>query len=195
MLRGTEVMIVTCESNPAETEALRARCAGCADVDPARWAILGHLKVGQAVALPVTEEAGGALRLFTIAPRLTPHVRHREKYVDVPVSALGRSCSTRMVNRDTGFARSGSSCPSWNAHRHRYSRGISCAATFRAGLGTCSAIARLPTSCGHSSSDIGPDCGRRRCRPWPMLCGRPISAKTNSRHRAGRRELIRYANG
>jgi hypothetical protein len=35
----------------------------------------------------VTEETGGELRLFTIAPRLTPHVRHREKYVDVPVSA------------------------------------------------------------------------------------------------------------
>jgi hydroxymethylpyrimidine pyrophosphatase-like HAD family hydrolase len=85
LLAGTEVMIVTCESNPAEMEALRARCAGCADVDPARWAILAHLKVGQAVALPVTEEAGGELRLFTIAPRLTPHVRHRDKYVDVPV--------------------------------------------------------------------------------------------------------------
>lgn len=87
LLAGTEVMIVTCESNPAEMEALRARCAGCAAIDPARWALLGHLKVGQAVALPITEEAGGELRLFTIAPRLTPHVRHREKYVDVPVSA------------------------------------------------------------------------------------------------------------
>ena len=87
LLAATEVMIVTCESNPAELEALRARCAGCADVDPARWAILSRLKVGQAVALPITEEAGGELRLFTIAPRLTPHVRHREKYVDVPVSA------------------------------------------------------------------------------------------------------------
>jgi hypothetical protein len=49
--------------------------------------MLAHLKVGQAVALPITEEAGGQLRLFTIAPRLTPHVRHREKYVDVPVSS------------------------------------------------------------------------------------------------------------
>jgi hydroxymethylpyrimidine pyrophosphatase-like HAD family hydrolase len=87
LLASTEVMIVTCESNPAELAALRSRCAGCADVDPARWGILGRLKVGQAVALPVTEEASGALRLFTIAPRLTPHVRHREKYVDVPVGA------------------------------------------------------------------------------------------------------------
>jgi hypothetical protein len=38
------------------------------------------------VALPITEEAGGELRLFNIGRRLTPHVRHREKYVDVPVT-------------------------------------------------------------------------------------------------------------
>jgi hydroxymethylpyrimidine pyrophosphatase-like HAD family hydrolase len=87
LLAATEVMIVTCESNPAEIEALRARCAGCAGVDASRWASLGHLKVGQALALPVTEEAAGELRLFTIARRLTPHVRHRDKYVDVPVSS------------------------------------------------------------------------------------------------------------
>jgi hydroxymethylpyrimidine pyrophosphatase-like HAD family hydrolase len=87
LLANTEVMIVTCESNPAEMEALRASCARCADVDPARWSILGRLKVGQAVALPITEETGGEAQLFTIATRLTPHVRHREKYVDVPVSA------------------------------------------------------------------------------------------------------------
>jgi hypothetical protein len=67
-------------------EALRAGCATRGDVDAGRWAILGHLKVGQAIALPITVEAAGELKLFTIAPRLTPHVRHREKYVDVPVS-------------------------------------------------------------------------------------------------------------
>jgi len=87
LLDGTEVMIVTCESNPAEMDALRARCGRCAQIDVSRWAVLGHLRVGQAVALPLTEEAGGDLRLFTIAPRLTTHVRHREKYVDVPVSS------------------------------------------------------------------------------------------------------------
>jgi len=87
LLANTEVMIVTCGSNPAEMEALRARCAGCAEIDAARWAALGHLKVGQAIALPIADEAAGELRLFTIAPRLTSHVRHREKYVDVPVSA------------------------------------------------------------------------------------------------------------
>jgi len=87
LLRNTDVMIVTCESNPSEMEALRARCAGRAEMEASCWAMLGHLKIGQAVALPVTEEAGGELRLFSIAPRLTLHVRHREKYVDVPVSA------------------------------------------------------------------------------------------------------------
>jgi hypothetical protein len=34
----------------------------------------------------VTDEAGTELRRFIIGERLTPHVRHRQKYVDVPVS-------------------------------------------------------------------------------------------------------------
>ena len=34
----------------------------------------------------MTEEAGAELRTFIIGERLTPHVRHRQKYVDVPVS-------------------------------------------------------------------------------------------------------------
>jgi hydroxymethylpyrimidine pyrophosphatase-like HAD family hydrolase len=86
LLDATEVMIVTCESDPAEVEALCRCCAKCTHADLPSWSMLGHLKVGQAVALPITEESGGDLRMFTIAPRVTPHVRHRQKYVDVPVS-------------------------------------------------------------------------------------------------------------
>jgi hypothetical protein len=86
LLAATEVMIVTRESNPAEVDALRKWCSTCGQVDQLRWSILGQLRHGQAVALPVTEEAGGDLRLFSMAPRLTPHVRHREKYVDIPVA-------------------------------------------------------------------------------------------------------------
>jgi hydroxymethylpyrimidine pyrophosphatase-like HAD family hydrolase len=87
LLAATEVMIVTCESNPAEVEALCRRCAACQHVDAGRWrAMLGRIQLGQAIALPITEEAGGEPRLFTIGQRLTPHVRHREKYVDVPVT-------------------------------------------------------------------------------------------------------------
>jgi len=86
LLAASDVIIVTCESSPEEVEALRRRCAPCGALDARHWSRIGHLKVGQAVALPVTEEAGGELRMFTIGPRMTPHVRHREKYVDVPVT-------------------------------------------------------------------------------------------------------------
>ena len=87
LLAATEVMIVTCESNPAEVEALCRRCAACKHVSAPGWkSVLGRIALGQAVALPITEEAGGELRLFTIGRRLTTHVRHREKYVDVPVT-------------------------------------------------------------------------------------------------------------
>jgi hypothetical protein len=87
LLDATEVMLVTCESNQAEVEALCRRCASCRHVDPELWrSTLRHLTRGQAIALPITEEAGGELRLFQIGQRMTPHVRHREKYVDVPVT-------------------------------------------------------------------------------------------------------------
>jgi hydroxymethylpyrimidine pyrophosphatase-like HAD family hydrolase len=87
LLAATEVMLVTCESNQAEVEALCRRCAACQHVDPQHWhGVMRHLTRGQAVALPITEEAGGELRLFQIGQRMTPHVRHREKYVDVPVT-------------------------------------------------------------------------------------------------------------
>ena len=86
LLAATDVMIVTRESNPAEIDALRKWCSTCQPADPTSWSILGRLTTNQAIALPITKEAGGELRLFTLGTRLTPHVRHRQKYVDVPVS-------------------------------------------------------------------------------------------------------------
>jgi hypothetical protein len=86
LLDATEVIIVTCESNPAELAALR-RCAGrAATTECAEYEALRHLRPGQAATVPGTEESGGHIRLFNVARRLTPHVRHRQKYVDVPVS-------------------------------------------------------------------------------------------------------------
>jgi hydroxymethylpyrimidine pyrophosphatase-like HAD family hydrolase len=86
LLSATEIMLVTCESNPNELAALRALCDKCSPKSDEQWSAIAHLRVGQAVALPVTEESKGELQMFSIAPRLTPHVRHRQKYVDVPVS-------------------------------------------------------------------------------------------------------------
>ncbi|MBI4262800.1 MAG: HAD family hydrolase [Acidobacteria bacterium] len=86
LVAATEVMIVTCESNPAEVAALCRRCGAMEAGGHGLWPMLGHLKLGQAAVLPVTEEAGGELKMFTIGQRLTPHVRHRQKYVDVPVT-------------------------------------------------------------------------------------------------------------
>ena len=88
LLAATEVMLVTCESNPAEVDALCKRCAACQQLESSgtHWSMLARLPIGQAVALPITEEAGDTLKVFNIGQRLTPHVRHRQKYVDVPVT-------------------------------------------------------------------------------------------------------------
>jgi hydroxymethylpyrimidine pyrophosphatase-like HAD family hydrolase len=86
LLDSTEVIIVTCESNPAEIDALFKRCKSCRETHREDWNALARLRPGQAIALPITTESQGRLQLFTVARRLTPHVRHRQKYVDVPVS-------------------------------------------------------------------------------------------------------------
>jgi hydroxymethylpyrimidine pyrophosphatase-like HAD family hydrolase len=87
LLAATEVMIATCESSRAEIDALCRCCPACTPEHAGGWSALPRLRIGQAAALPITEEAGHEVKVFSIAPRLTPHVRHREKYVDVPVSA------------------------------------------------------------------------------------------------------------
>ena len=86
LVAATEVILVTRESNRGEIDALRKHCAVCQHVSPSAWDMLPDLPLDQAVALPVTDEAGAELMAFTIGERLTPHVRHRQKYVDVPVT-------------------------------------------------------------------------------------------------------------
>jgi hypothetical protein len=86
VLDASEVVIVTRETSPAEIESLRQRCSSCDRVDRERWSLLSRLATSQAVALPITAEAQGDIVLFTLGPRMTRHVRHRDKYVDVPVT-------------------------------------------------------------------------------------------------------------
>jgi hypothetical protein len=88
LLPETEAVIVTRQSDPNEIEALRTVCSLYCKMDQADLnQTLETLVIGQAVALPLTEEAEGEIRLVRLTPRLTTHVRHLTKYIDVPVSA------------------------------------------------------------------------------------------------------------
>jgi hypothetical protein len=81
VLAASEVIIVTRMTDPREMTALATSCDwpnSCQDA-------IGRLELGQAALLPTAPEAHGAMTLVNLAPRLTSHVRHREKYLDVPV--------------------------------------------------------------------------------------------------------------
>ncbi len=85
ILRASDFVIVTRESDSREIDQLRALLGDLA-ADTAEWrALLGSLGPGEAALLPVTGEMAGELSRIRLAPRRTPHVRHRTKYVDVPV--------------------------------------------------------------------------------------------------------------
>jgi hypothetical protein len=78
-------VIVTGEADAAEAEALRS--LGGQRWDAREWArTLRGLEIDEAALLPGSDESGEELVRFHIARRLTPHVRHRHKYLEVPVA-------------------------------------------------------------------------------------------------------------
>ncbi len=76
------VRLVTRESEPAEVEALSRLCEVPLDAG-----VLASLDITEAVLLPGPDEAGGRLVRFRVGARLTTHVRHRQKYCDMPVAS------------------------------------------------------------------------------------------------------------
>ncbi len=87
ILAATQAVIVTRESDPAEIRALKGLCSSFSTRSDKEWEeIFERLVIGDAVALPITDEAHGDVRRIHLAPRLTPHVRHLAKYIDMPVS-------------------------------------------------------------------------------------------------------------
>jgi hypothetical protein len=88
VLTASQAIVVTRESDPGEVRSLFALCRSCQGRrSETEWAeLLGGLTIGEAVILPVTDEAEGEIRRIHLTPRLTPHVRHLAKYVDIPVS-------------------------------------------------------------------------------------------------------------
>jgi hydroxymethylpyrimidine pyrophosphatase-like HAD family hydrolase len=78
------VVMVTRETDPYEAETLLRMCRPqpCTTLSPAVFRDLG---TNEAALLPGSEESRGHARRFQMAPRLTSHVRHRAKYLDMPV--------------------------------------------------------------------------------------------------------------
>lgn len=80
------VVMVTRETDPQETRALRNMClAGGVDVPEETFQ---ELALSEAALLPGVDEAEGRIQRFRIGPRLTSHVRHRSKYVDMPIAEM-----------------------------------------------------------------------------------------------------------
>ena len=77
-----DVVIAKRLTSVHELETLRA-IAKNTNIARDSMAALGELPVDEAFIL--TREAGGQLRRFKLLPRLTVHVRHREKYFDFEV--------------------------------------------------------------------------------------------------------------
>jgi len=77
-----EGIIVKRTTDPREVRTLLAM-AGSVNAESEWKAIFERLTVDEAVLLPGIEETGGKLRRFHLSPRITSHVRHKAKYVDL----------------------------------------------------------------------------------------------------------------
>lgn len=76
-----EAVIVKRSTHPHEVETLLM--VGSKFPEQEWMNALGGLADDEAALLPGVEEAEGRLRRFRLLPRLTPHVRHKTKYLDV----------------------------------------------------------------------------------------------------------------
>jgi hydroxymethylpyrimidine pyrophosphatase-like HAD family hydrolase len=123
-------IVATRHSDPRDLEALVALCGGAA---PDLAATLGSLSVSEAVLLPTATEAHGAAVRFTVAPRLTPHVRHRHKYADLPVPLSRRFVFTAAPGRPAAASLAGFAAMleqiapadlDWHLRHHDFSRWV-----------------------------------------------------------------------
>jgi hydroxymethylpyrimidine pyrophosphatase-like HAD family hydrolase len=87
ILAASEAVLATRESDPREVRGLVELCRGSGvRLDERDWqACLGNLRLGEVMVMPVTAEATHGGCRVRLAPRLTPHVRHLGKYIDIPV--------------------------------------------------------------------------------------------------------------
>jgi hypothetical protein len=80
ILQSLEAIIATRIVENTEVDAIKGMAAPESSED---WSdLLKNLETTEAALLPPTEEVNGKFRRFSVAPRLTPHIRHRTKYLD-----------------------------------------------------------------------------------------------------------------
>jgi len=103
VLRASEAVIVTRVDDRRQALALLALTPGIATPSEG-LALLADLAIDEAVLLPGSIESGNSSKRFRVAPRLAPHVRHRQKYADVPVRRDREFVFTR-AGRPLGRAR------------------------------------------------------------------------------------------
>jgi hydroxymethylpyrimidine pyrophosphatase-like HAD family hydrolase len=80
--KAIEAVIVKRTTEPREVQAL-LEMTGTNAIASEWGTILASLEMGQAILMPGIEEAEGKLVKFELFPRLTSHVRHKAKYLDV----------------------------------------------------------------------------------------------------------------
>ena len=84
VLAASDLIIATRITDRSEVQAIQSQLAA-APADLERQ--LANLALDEAVVLPSGTDSPGIMQRLILAPRLTLHVRHREKYLDVPVLA------------------------------------------------------------------------------------------------------------
>jgi hypothetical protein len=100
VLSATDAVIVTKVADQRQALALRGLAPPAGTTS--EWLqALASLAIDEALVLPGAPEAGAGLTRFRIAPRVTAHVRHRQKYCDIPVP-LGREFVFTREGRATG---------------------------------------------------------------------------------------------
>jgi hypothetical protein len=100
VLGATDAVIVTKVADQRQALALRALAPPVGTT--AAWLhALASLAIDEALLLPGAQETGDRLTRFRIAPRMTAHVRHRQKYCEVPVRPGHEFVFTRQ-GRPTG---------------------------------------------------------------------------------------------
>lgn len=84
LLQEVESIVVTQITDPREAQAL-ATMYGRAG-EEAEWeTLLNGLTINEAALLPRMDAPERRLQRFNVAGRMTPHVRHRSKYLEVPM--------------------------------------------------------------------------------------------------------------